>query len=200
MSIWRNPKLSLFIFLFPVLGLCGYNGSIALEMCYMSDIAYATSEQIDSWTCSNCSMYKIQHQNSFNYKEIQAFAGYLPNLKAIVLSFRGTDDISNWITDFKGIKVPLTTYAGCSNCKVHDGFDKSYNGIRPHVLSALQNLQNIYKGASVYVTGHSLGGALAILAALDLDQIGLNIAGVYTYGQPRVGNENFASFYETNIP
>ena len=136
-------------------------------------------------------MYQIQHQDAFEYsaKEIQGFAGYLPNLKAIVLAFRGTADLSNWMTDFKGIKVPLTGYPTCDGCKIHDGFNEAYNVIRPNVLSAVQNLQTIYKRAPIYVTGHSLGGALAVLAALDLDQMGNNIAGVYTYGQPRVGNK-----------
>ena len=53
--------------------------------------------------------------------------------------------------------------------------------------------------AKVFVTGHSLGAALAALCAAELganrNSLGISIEGVYTYGQPRVGNANFAAFY-----
>ncbi len=44
-----------------------------------------------------------------------------------------------------------------------------------------------------YYIGHSLGGALATLAALDMQKQGNNVQGLVTIGQPRVGNAQFAA-------
>ncbi|HSU67742.1 MAG TPA: lipase family protein, partial [Tepidisphaeraceae bacterium] len=49
--------------------------------------------------------------------------------------------------------------------------------------------------ARVWVTGHSLGGAMATLAALRLATEGLDVRGVYTFGSPRVGNDEFYAKY-----
>ena len=127
--------------------------------------------------------------------DTQGFAGYLPSIKAIVLAFRGTEGETDVSTDANYNKVSLADFPQCTKCKIHGGFDSAYRSVRPHILSVIQNLLNLHKGAKIYTTGHSLGGALAILAAIDLDQVGYDIGGVYTYGQPRVGNKQFASFY-----
>ncbi len=42
-----------------------------------------------------------------------------------------------------------------------------------------------------FVTGHSLGGALATIASYRLMKMGLNVRGLYTFGSPRVGNRAF---------
>lgn len=58
----------------------------------------------------------------------------------------------------------------------------------------------MYSNYSIYVTGHSLGAALAILCAADLVVVGkLPVAGVYTFGGPRVGNLAFSQWYNQNI-
>jgi len=49
------------------------------------------------------------------------------------------------------------------------------------------------------LTGHSLGGALAVLAAHILAAQGFNIHSVYTFGQPRVGDANFAARYNAAL-
>ena len=49
------------------------------------------------------------------------------------------------------------------------------------------------------VTGHGSGGALAILAAADLANSHA-IDAVYTFGQPRVGNKAFSTWYPTVVP
>jgi len=50
------------------------------------------------------------------------------------------------------------------------------------------------------ITGHSLGGSLAILASTDLAKLHGKIDQVYTFGQPRVGNPAFAAYYQSFIP
>lgn len=55
--------------------------------------------------------------------------------------------------------------------------------------------------ALLFVTGHSLGAALAVLCATELGaskhSLGKKVEGVYTFGQPRVGNQAFHDFYGT---
>jgi predicted lipase len=49
------------------------------------------------------------------------------------------------------------------------------------------------------VTGHSLGAALAVLCALDLKHNGYSQVSVINLGQPRVGNQVFAQYYNETI-
>lgn len=179
-----------------------YVPTVSLEMAYMSNIAYENQSSIDAWTCADCSRYQIQNQDSF-YSAAQdqlGFTGYLPQLNAIVISFRGTASADNVGTDLNGIQVAPKGYPNCVSCKVHDGFLDAYKSVRPFVTSNLQNLMNLHKKASVYITGHSLGGAVAVLAAVDLNQMGIPIQAIYTFGQPRVGNSNFADYLNSKFP
>ena len=67
------------------------------------------------------------------------------------------------------------------------------------VTSVVRGLLAKHPGAKIYVTGHSLGGALAALYTGMLHyngetEIVSKIAAVYTFGQPRVGDEKFAKY------
>jgi triacylglycerol lipase len=55
-------------------------------------------------------------------------------------------------------------------------------------------LRSAYQGAKFFITGHSLGGAMSIFCTLDMKSNGIDVDGVYNYGQPRLGNQNFANF------
>lgn len=50
------------------------------------------------------------------------------------------------------------------------------------------------------VTGHSLGGALAAFASIDIHKNIAVVSQVYTFGQPRIGNSNMAKFMVGAIP
>lgn len=92
---------------------------------------------------------------------------------------------------------------------VHAGFLRSYttNGFRTRVLASLGRAiraargGDIHRGVRVLVTGHSLGGALAMLCALDVARKwhGVDLS-CYTFGAPRVGNPIFAWLYSTLVP
>lgn len=72
-----------------------------------------------------------------------------------------------------------------SGAKVHTGFRNAYQQVADRVKFAVDGLDNY----SLYVTGHSLGGALAVIAAKELERDSL--AACYTFGSPRVGDEEF---------
>lgn len=65
--------------------------------------------------------------------------------------------------------------------------------------SIIQGLRALHRNAPIYVTGHSLGGAIATLAVPDLKEIFGNIHTLLTFGEPRVGNTEFSKFYPSVI-
>jgi hypothetical protein len=129
--------------------------------------------------------------------ESRAVLGYDKSRNYIIVSFRGSSTLQNWISDFN---FPLVDYTrtGCSSCSVHTGFLNSYSSISSSVLSTLSLLHNKYPQSTVAVTGHSLGGAQAVLGAIDVQQAGYT-SHLYTYGCPRVGNQNFVNFFNSLI-
>lgn len=78
--------------------------------------------------------------------------------------------------------------------KVHQGFLSGFMEVSELVDSLIAEKS---ESQSVWLTGHSLGGALAVLAATHL--IDQTIAGVYTYGAPRVGNAEFADVLPVSL-
>jgi triacylglycerol lipase len=110
----------------------------------------------------------------------------------IVLAFRGTqvDDfwssVMDWAVDARFAPVPDRNFN-----LVHAGFLRAtvdvWKNVQPHVL-ALQKTRR----RPFWITGHSLGAALATVAAnLSADEPGLGLTGLYTYGSPRVGDAGF---------
>lgn len=72
------------------------------------------------------------------------------------------------------------------------------------VTAVVRELLGKHPSAKVYVTGHSLGGALAVLYSgmlyyNDEKSIVEKLAAVYTFGQPRVGDEKFAAYMRQKL-
>lgn len=144
-----------------------YSQKLALQMAYMSSIAYEPIASINAWNCARCGKYPLQHVAAFSNAvgDLQGFTGYSSSLNGIVLSFRGSSNIQNWIIN---LSTTMVTYSKCANCKVHNGFLTAWGLAKSLVNQQIQSLRSLYRGAAIYVTGHSLGGALATLAAPDL--------------------------------
>jgi triacylglycerol lipase len=99
-----------------------------------------------------------------------------------VLAFRGSErDPVDWIRNAQF--HPVTGELGG---KVHSGFHGALDEVWGSIAGDTSAL-----GLPIFVTGHSLGGALATLAAARLVEAGVAPDAVYTYGQPRVGKSDF---------
>ncbi|MDJ0662416.1 MAG: lipase family protein [Crocosphaera sp.] len=107
--------------------------------------------------------------------------------KKIIVSFRGTqvDQKEDVLTDInlRLIDGPLG--------EVHRGFLRGVDSVWEELLDTIKEFQD--QGQSLWFTGHSLGGALAhIMVAKLIDDLDKPVYGLYTFGQPRVGNRSFA--------
>ncbi len=115
-----------------------------------------------------------------------------------VIAFRGSEEtgIADWITDLKFVKQVFPYGGGNKKVKVHFGFIQAYKSVRDAVLQAAKDTPH----AKIICAGHSLGGALAILAALDI-QYNLPNKNVtsYTYGSPKIGNKDFVASYNKRV-
>ena len=107
-----------------------------------------------------------------------------------ILAFRGSKSVRNFITDVKFPTIPTDL---CPTCKVSLGFWTSWLEARPGVLAALKTTAATYPDSKVVVVGHSLGGAIADLAAAEIKKGGTP-ADLYTYGAPRIGGAGVSSF------
>lgn len=108
----------------------------------------------------------------------------------IVVAFRGSSGLRNWIADFDFI---LVSYTACSDCFVHDGFYDSWKEIQSYALEYVEEAYKSYPNYTLVIAGHSLGAAVGTLAAAQFRIDGYP-CDVYTVGSPRVGNQAFAEF------
>lgn len=74
-------------------------------------------------------------------------------------------DVTNWLTDLTFTKI---NYANCFGCQIHQGFWFHYQSISAQVATKFQTLKAAYPNAKVYLTGHSLGAAVATVALPDI--------------------------------
>jgi hypothetical protein len=186
------------------------------DQVYVEDIVrfWLSDESDDTWMRQNPADYAldvIKHwlrENETHYKktDISPDFKYLINRTTdtqafifrkdphIVLVFRGSQQAADWKTNFKfRMKqfaiINTQQEAAIPTGQVHRGFHDAWQSVEKRVV---KQLGEWYKpGCYLWVTGHSLGGALAALAGVSLEYQGFRVAGLYTFGQPRVGGWGF---------
>ncbi|EPB91121.1 hypothetical protein HMPREF1544_02001 [Mucor circinelloides 1006PhL] len=158
------------------------------------------------WNCVSCLQYvpdgKIIKTFTSLASDTNGFLLRSDKEKTIYLVFRGTSSFRNAITDLKFDKV---AYPNVKGALVHKGFLESYNEIISSYFPAMQEQLTAFAGYNIVVTGHSLGGAQAVLAGMDLYQRDSRITSknlkIFTNGMPRVGSPEFAYYVDsTKIP
>ena len=128
------------------------------------------------------------HTGTFNRENIQGF--WCAADDVVLLAFRGTSNPGQWLRDarFYPVKHPWG--------RVHEGF-------KDGVADVEQDIQAIdaaaKKAKHLWITGHSLGGALALIAAARWKMAGIK-SSIYTYGQPMVGLDGFADRFAIELP
>ena len=118
----------------------------------------------------------------------------------IAIAFRGTSDFKDAFTDILAIKKRwLHGKRLFFTPKVHFGFLNAYRPVRKRILKSIKKLAKKDR-KRIYVTGHSLGGALATLCAADIRRSVRLQTTMYNFGAPRVGNRRFAKLYDKLVP
>ncbi|OAD70653.1 hypothetical protein PHYBLDRAFT_24312 [Phycomyces blakesleeanus NRRL 1555(-)] len=150
----------------------------------------------NEWDCKHCSTDDtlVYTFDSSKY-DTNGYIARNDKLKVINLVFRGTSSLENFVADFEFI---AQSYPPVSGAKVHTGFYNSYLEVQNIVVSSMIDQITKYSGYKVTVSGHSLGGAVAVISAMDLYQRDTRFTSsnlvVYTFGSPRIGNKEFAYY------
>jgi len=193
-----------------------FSAKVALTLSQLSELAYEDDIELIAKTISRKrlrlrkSPIQTQHESiKLLHKSSDKTDTECIILKTkagdIVVSFRGSENpfkdkggVKDWIwtdLDAMPIKYPLDDskpgLLGIKQQYVHKGFWKAYKVIRKALLKCLEDMIGKHT-KNVYITGHSLGGSLALHAAMDISQKFSSKCKVYTFGAPRVGNANFA--------
>ena len=144
--------------------------------------------------------------------DTQAWIWWNNVAQEIVVAFRGTEQ-TQWKDLLTDVKVMPTTlnaegvttmnlFANNSEVMVHNGFLTAYQSVRNVIFSQIKGIVTADENHwSIYVTGHSLGGALATLFAYECSKAELGDVEVvmYNYGSPRVGNKAFAEEFKAKV-
>ena len=124
--------------------------------------------------------------------------GHNPTSRTAFLSFRGTSDIAEWVANVDAIPDDYRPVSGFG--QVHSGFQDVYELVRQNIAA---NLATATAGCDqILITGHSLGAALAVLAAPDVAR---NMAPntieprLITFAGPRVGLSDFVASFNAAV-
>jgi triacylglycerol lipase len=119
--------------------------------------------------------------------------GFIASSKTeVYLVFRGTMTTAEILRD---LSIRLVPYPYSKMGKVHEGFIQTYGLFRDTILDTLKT---VGQGKKLFITGHSLGAALATLAVPDIiSATTFKSPVVYTFGSPRVGDAQFAEEYNS---
>lgn len=168
----------------------------------------------------------MQISKSFFDQQTDTRAFISESVDRIIIAFKGTSSRQNFLTDLKVAHSPLSQIVRLTvapsgeeseistrvdsvitgkefrRARVHAGFATAYNTIRPDLIVQVDALLK-KKNRPIFLTGHSLGGALATISSIDIS-LSLDVPGtrilVSTFGSPRVGNQAFRNVYNAQVP
>jgi len=126
-------------------------------------------------------------------KGVRGFVALSSKFNLVV--FQGTHSLQGAMTDLQAIITSASSDAIPGG--MHKGFRDAYESVSSQLSEALNEGKETQ--TPTYFVGHSLGGALAVIASAEQQKAGVSVAGVVTLGQPRVGNQEFAAAFEKTM-
>lgn len=133
--------------------------------------------------------------HSYDAKSSQAIL--IKHSHYVVAAFRGTDELGDWFDNVNALSTD-GPFGG-----VHRGFYAALLDVWPAMREQYKryrrpqghNLNQPRPFLPLWITGHSLGGAMATLAAAELINADEPFFGLYTFGSPRAGDRDFARVF-----
>jgi triacylglycerol lipase len=162
----------------------GFDLGTALAMAWISQLAYETRlpDKIEhvattKWHFDDVHILKRPTKSTLPLSSTHGVIATRND--ATIIAFAGTDPLNllNWISDF---------YLGRPGPDVHQGFEDAADAVWEDVEAAIEQCMN--DGRALFIAGHSLGAAIALVTADRARQEkGLQHGEVYVFGSPRVG-------------
>jgi hypothetical protein len=169
---------------FSLLTKSDFNLDSAVLLAKASQAAYLSDPGVSAF----CTSLKFDTATTFNSADVQGY--WCTGADVVLLVFRGTSNPGQWLRDVRFF--PSMHPWG----HVHKGFLDGVAAVET-ALSAFDKAATA--SSNVWITGHSLGGALAVIAAARLKTKGF-APRVYTFGQPAVGLGDFAERFGIELP
>ena len=170
----------------------GFDLGVARAMMWMSQLAYEThvpetiSAITDLWHLSGVTVLSKPLKSTLPLTDTRGIVAR--KLGATIVAFAGTDPLHllNWVSDFS---------LGRPKEAVHEGFRDAAAAVWDQVREVLRDAATL--GSPIFITGHSLGAAIAVVTAdFARRELDLSAAQVYLYGCPRVGRDDFTTPYD----
>ena len=163
-----------------------YDAQNALSLAQLSSLAYQEENQI----YAQLEQGGYAQHFFFANKQTGTQGFIAANDQNVLLAFRGTEitKIKDLVTDAEIRLVPGPFG------QVHHGFETALSSVWDEVIAKITEFR--HNQQAIWITGHSLGAALATLAAARLAKLGTPFKGIYNFGCPRVGDVEFASQFD----
>ncbi|RAR00724.1 lipase precursor [Stemphylium lycopersici] len=163
---------------------------------YCSNNYNSPGDQIECST-GNCPLVQdadsktvLEYNREETSTDVTGYVAIDHTNRLVVVAFRGSHTIDTWRTnlDFGTTQTDI-----CPDCTAHSGFWQSWVDARARVLPAVMEAAAAHPAYQITVTGHSLGGAIATLAAASLRNSGY-VVSLYSFGSPRIGGRKISSY------
>jgi hypothetical protein len=169
-------------------GVPRFDAVLAVELLEHAQAVYRYPDQLTSWVVGK----GFDGACIIPRRSTQVGITYSPD--TIVIAARGSSQWGDWGENLLALKCRYR--ALFPEGRVHLGFRTQAGRIAQEFRDLMEVLRGKYPNAKVYVTGHSLGGALCAflvrLCAID----GIPVEAVYTFESPRIGDQDFALWYD----
>jgi hypothetical protein len=178
-----------------------FNQAYAAFYRMLTVVSYDDPQSILNWNCLSCRSSALRNFNlTFLIQDpgtdTLAFTGTIN--QQIYVVFRGSSNFKNFVLDLEVWK-PDTALDGIPGVYTAAGFYKCFAALQQLVYSSILQTLHQYPSWRVNFIGHSLGGAVASIFAVDFAH-NMNLAvNSYTFGSPRVGNQAFVETYESSV-
>jgi len=175
---------------------------------HLAFAAYCPASEVNSWSCGeHCKAttgISLPQYVFHGGKQLAAYVAWDSQARSVLLVFRGTTNdsvstaIKNWAVNLDFCKIqPFDSHP---DVEVHGGFWNAWQSLKTQIVPRVAGLLKAHNANTVRVVGHSLGGAMATNAAVDLKMEHGWSTSVINFGSPRVGDINYQELIKTTVP